>query len=174
MRRSTPGAGVPTEPGLTTWPETCETTPPEVSVMPKPSSTSQPKRAANACSVSGGSGAPPTCATRSFGTGAPASAARRSAMHIDGTPRNTSADSRCISASAASASKRGSSAMQAPVASAGLSTPARPKMWLNGAAPSSTSSSRSRSSGPERKAALARRPACVSSAPFGRPVVPEV
>ena len=30
--------------------------------------------------------------------------------------------------------------MQAPVASAGLSTPASPKMWLNGAAPSSTSS----------------------------------
>ena len=82
--------------------------------MPKPSSTSPPKRAANACSVSGGSGAPPTCVTRSFGTGAPASAARSSAMHMDGTPRNTSDPSRCIRASAASASKRGISAMQAP------------------------------------------------------------
>ena len=95
-------------------------------------------------------------------------------MHIEGTPRNTSADSRCISASASSASKRGISAMHAPVESAGLSTPARPKMWLNGAAPNTTSSAPSCSSGPARKAAVARRPPWVSSAPFGRPVVPDV
>ena len=75
--------------------------------------------------------------------------------------------------SAFSGSKRGSSVTVAPTVTALFMEQVWPKEWNSGSAPRSTSSSLSSPSFSETPAVL-NRFACVSSAPLGLPVVPDV
>ncbi len=90
-----------------------------------------------------------------------------------GTPKNSDARSAAAASSTASTSKRSSRTADAPAASVPCRPTPRPCMWNNGNA------STRRSSGVHRHArrnasTLDVRFACVSTAPFGRPVVPDV
>jgi hypothetical protein len=69
--------------------------------------------------------------------------------------------------------KRGSSVSVPPAASVALSAHVCPKAWKKGSAPSVTVVSSSVNS-PVETSRLRIRFACVSWAPFGVPVVPEV
>jgi len=90
-----------------------------------------------------------------------------------GTPSKIVTRSRSITLSAAAGSKREINVRHAPVVTAQLSPQVCPNAWNNGRHPISTSC------GPTSNisaltCALRRRFACVSSAPFGVPVVPDV
>ena len=76
--------------------------------------------------------------------------------------------------SALSGSKRGIMLTVAPLATALFIVQVWPKEWNSGSAPSSTSSWVNSPSVVEAISQLRRRLACVSSAPFGLPVVPLV
>ena len=121
-----------------------------------------------------GIAAPPD--THSSSADTSASAARRSfsiAAYIVGTPSNTVTRSRSMISSALPGSKRGSRVSTPPTAIVALSAQVWPKEWNNGSAPSMTA----RSSIPKRPtttSTLRSRFSCVSSAPFGVPVVPDV
>ena len=70
-------------------------------------------------------------------------------------------------------SKRGSSVSVAPTPIAVLSPQVRPKTWNSGRPPKTTSSGKIPNNLPDSSAFFVN-PACVSSAPFGVPVVPDV
>ena len=70
-------------------------------------------------------------------------------------------------------SNRGSSVSVAPLAIAVLSPQVSPKTWNSGRPPKITSSGVTENSSCETSTFFVR-PSCVSSAPFGVPVVPEV
>ena len=97
------------------------------------------------------------------------------AWYIVGTPWKTVTLSRSMISSALAGSKRGIIDRHAPTATAAFRPQVWPKVWNSGSAPSSTSSSVTCA---ERAAAdtsqFLRRFACVSSAPLGEPVVPDV
>ena len=76
--------------------------------------------------------------------------------------------------SAFSGSKRGSMVTVAPTVTALFMQQVCPKEWNSGRAPRRTSSSLSSPSFSETPAEFLYRFVCVSSAPFGLPVVPEV
>ena len=69
--------------------------------------------------------------------------------------------------------KRGSSVSVPPAASVAFSAQVCPKAWKNGSAPSVTAPAPNPNSALDTST-LRSRFACVSSAPFGVPVVPEV
>ena len=77
-------------------------------------------------------------------------------------------------ASASSALKRGSSVKLPPAAIDAFWMQVCPKEWKSGRAASATSSTVSGSSRGTTMAQLSTRFECVSSAPLGLPVVPEV
>ena len=95
------------------------------------------------------------------------------AVYIVGTPSNTVTRSRSMISSARPASKRGSSVSVPPTAIVAFSAQVCPKAWNSGSAPSVTVSA-SRSNSSTAVATLRIRFACVSCAPFGEPVVPDV
>ena len=78
-----------------------------------------------------------------------------------------------MSSSTSPGRKRGISARQAPVATAVFSPQVCPNEWNSGSAPRITSSGSTEIS-PRMTSALRARLPCVSSAPFGLPVVPDV
>ena len=120
--------------------------------------------------TSTGIAAPPEMQTRSE----PASPSSwSSAVNMVGTPSNTVTASRSRIASALAASKRGSNVSVPPAASVALSAQVWPKAWKKGNAPSVTAVSSMPKSAP-LTSWLRIRFACVSCAPFGVPVVPEV
>ena len=79
-----------------------------------------------------------------------------------------------MTSSARAGSKRGISVSAAPTETAALSPQVCPKEWNSGSAPSSTSSSVATASCFAAISQFVRRLSCVSSAPFGVPVVPDV
>jgi hypothetical protein len=95
---------------------------------------------------------------------APAASAS-SAAYMEGTPTRT--------VTPASHSKRGDSTSRAPAAAAAFSVHVWPNACASGRAPSTASSGPKPNSSAVVRA-LCIRFACVSSAPFGRPVVPDV
>ena len=94
-------------------------------------------------------------------------------MYIVGTPWKIVALSRSMISSALSGSKRGSWVIIAPTATQAFIVQVWPKEWNSGSAPSATSSSVTSPSRPASSAFFLRFE-CVSSAPLGLPVVPEV
>ena len=95
------------------------------------------------------------------------------AAYIVGTPSNTLTRSRSMISSALPGSKRGIRLRQAPARIAAFRPQVWPKEWKSGSAPSTTEPS-SMSVKSAKAATLRARFACVSSAPFGVPVVPDV
>ena len=91
-----------------------------------------------------------------------------------GTPSNTVTRSRSITCSAAAGLNLGISVRQAPDTTAAFSPQVCPKLWNSGRQPITTSSGPRSSSVVAVTEAFFRMLACVSSAPFGVPVVPEV
>ena len=100
-------------------------------------------------------------------------AAWQSAMHIVGTPSRIVVRVAVIVASVCSASKRCTTATAAPARNVETRPVDWPSTCENGAAPSTTSSGREAIASAALRAA-ARIPPWVRTAPFGRPVVPEV
>jgi hypothetical protein len=96
-----------------------------------------------------------------------------SAVNIVGTPANTVAPSRSISSSSLSGAKRGSRVNSAPLTSAAFMTLFMPNTWKSGNVATVTSSG-PMSTSSRAVEAPAARVACVSVAPFGVPVVPDV
>ena len=96
------------------------------------------------------------------------------AAYIVGTPSNTVTASRSMIASALPAEKRGIRVRQAPAATLALSPHTWPNEWNSGRAPRITSPMPVSCSSSVAASVLASRLPCVSSAPFGVPVVPEV
>jgi hypothetical protein len=94
-------------------------------------------------------------------------------VNIVGTPWKSVTRSRSMIASARPASKREISVRHPPAVIVALSAQVWPKEWNRGSAPSVTSVSPSAWSEITARA-LRVRFSCVSSAPFGRPVVPDV
>ena len=96
------------------------------------------------------------------------------ALYIVGTPWKMVTLSRWMISSALSGSKRGSIVTVAPTMTALFIVQVWPNEWKSGSAPRSTSSSLSSPSFSDTPAEFLYRFACVSSAPFGLPVVPDV
>ena len=96
------------------------------------------------------------------------------ALYIVGTPWNTVTRSRSMISSAFSGSKRGIIVTVAPLRTAQFIVQVWPKVWKSGSAPSSTSSCEKRPSVWAEIVQFLRRFGCVSSAPLGWPVVPDV
>ena len=82
--------------------------------------------------------------------------------------------SRAMISSALAGSKRGSSVRHAPRATAAFSPQVCPKEWNSGSAPRIDVLLGELEQRRRRTSALRRRLSCVSSAPFGVPVVPDV
>ena len=95
------------------------------------------------------------------------------AAYIVGTPSNTVTRSRAMISSARPASKRGRRVNRPPTAIVAFSAHVWPKAWKSGSAPSATIVSSKPNSATEASTLCVRLP-CVSSAPFGVPVVPDV
>ena len=95
-------------------------------------------------------------------------------MYIVGTPRKIVTRSRATTSSACCGSNFGSSVRQEPPATEAFSAQVWPKEWNSGSPPNSTSSAVLRNSVSTQASVLERRLAKLSSAPLGRPVVPEV
>ncbi len=91
-----------------------------------------------------------------------------------GTAVNTVAFSRDISASASSASKRGSRMMEAPARKAMFITAVWPKVWNRGSPPKTMSSARRSNASMSVQCTCSTIDRCEPTAPFGVPVVPEV
>ena len=96
------------------------------------------------------------------------------AWYIVGTPSKIVTWSRWMISSALPASKRGIMVRQAPTFIAALSPQVWPKEWNSGRAPSRTSRSVPSNSVRTDTSQFLYRLSCVSSAPFGVPVVPDV
>ncbi len=165
--------GRPIEPGLR-WSRRLNVATGDVSDRPYPSRITVPNAFSNPCSTSTGSAAPPETHSRSVDvSGAPA-ASWSIPTYMVGTPSNTVTLSRSITRSACAALNREISVRQAPDSTAAFSPQVWPKQWNSGRHPITTSSGPSPSSVVAVTEALRRRLACVSSAPLGVPVVPEV
>ncbi len=95
------------------------------------------------------------------------------AEYIVGTPSNTVTRSRSMISSAWVGSKRAISDSIAPDATAAFIAQVWPNAWNSGSAPRTTSSE-CRPSRSIATCTLRPRLSCVSSAPFGFPVVPDV
>jgi len=132
----------------------------------------QSKRRSKACSTSTGIAAPPDTQIRSEVVST-SSGSWSIAEYIVGTPSKTVTRSRSMMPRALPASKRGRSESEPPAAIAALSAHVWPKAWNSGSAPSSTASGPSSKSS-RQTATFSVRFVCVSSAPLGVPVVPEV
>ena len=96
------------------------------------------------------------------------------AAYIVGTPSNTLTWSRSMISSALPGSKRGISVSVPPPPIVAFSPHVWPNEWNSGSAPSVIASGPSVEQVARRPAQLRARFACVSSAPFGVPVVPDV
>ena len=94
--------------------------------------------------------------------------------NIVGTPSKIVTLSRAMTDSAFAPSKRGISVSVEPRSTVVFRPQVRPKTWNNGRQPMITSSGEFSSRVSAVVRALPARFACVSSAPFGCPVVPEV
>jgi hypothetical protein len=94
--------------------------------------------------------------------------------YMVGTPSKTVTRSRPSTVSALAASNRGTSVRHEPATTEALSPQVRPKQWNSGRQPITTSSGVSSTRVSAAIRALLARFACVSSAPFGCPVVPDV
>jgi hypothetical protein len=124
---------------------------------------------------SAGIAAPPDMQVRSDEQSASSAPSEWSiALYIVGTPWKIVTWSRPKISSALSGSKRGSMVTVAPMQTAAFIVQVCPKEWNSGSAPSSTSSALSSPRFADTPAQFLYRFACVSSAPFGLPVVPEV
>jgi hypothetical protein len=97
-----------------------------------------------------------------------------SALNMVGTPANTVARWPAMSCSACLGSNLGSSARLAPDAIAAFSVQVWPKEWNSGRPPKMMSAGESCTRSVFITSVLVLRLACVSSAPLGWPVVPEV
>ena len=95
------------------------------------------------------------------------------ALYIVGTPANSVTLSRSMISSAFAGSKRGMNVSVAPDSAHAFMQHVWPKEWNSGSAPSTTSPSSVWNS-PCDAFALASMFSCVSSAPLGWPVVPDV
>ena len=125
--------------------------------------------------TSTGIAAPPDMHARSEDTSALSRASQLSiAWYIVGTPWKTVTLSRSMISSALAGSKRGIIVRHAPTATAAFRPHVCPKEWNSGSAPSRTSSSRLARACARTSSQFLRRLACVSSAPLGVPVVPDV
>ena len=96
------------------------------------------------------------------------------AAYMVGTPSKIATASRSMMSSALAGSNLGSSVSVPAEATVAFSPQVRPKTWNSGRQPITTSSALFFSSVRAVSSALRTRPAWVSSAPFGWPVVPEV
>ena len=96
------------------------------------------------------------------------------AWYIVGTPSRIVTWSRAMISSAFTGSKRGISVRHAPWAMEALSPHVCPNEWNSGSAPRTTSSSETSISVFAVTLQFRIRFSCVSSAPFGVPVVPLV
>ena len=94
-------------------------------------------------------------------------------MYIVGTPANVVTLSRSMSSSALPGSKRGSSVISPRARTATFITEFMPNTWNSGSVASATVSGPASTSS-RAVSAPAARLACVSVAPFGVPVVPDV
>ena len=129
----------------------------------------------NARISSAGIAAPPDMQMRSDEQSAASHDAECSiALYIVGTPWKSVTLSRSMISSALSGSKRGSIVTVAPTLTALFIVHVCPNEWNSGSAPRSTSSSVISPSFSETPLEFLERFACVSSAPFGLPVVPDV
>ena len=124
--------------------------------------------------TSTGIAAPPDAQTCRLDVSAsPASGWWSIAEYIVGTPSNTVTRSRAMISSALPGSKRGIRVSMPPARTQALSPHVCPKEWNSGSAPRTTASSDSENR-PRAISTLRRRLSCVSSAPLGVPVVPDV
>ncbi len=94
-------------------------------------------------------------------------------MYIVGTPMNSVTLSSAIIRSASAPSKRGSRSRQAPPATPAFIEQVWPKEWNSGSPPKITSSVPMSNSVSTVVRTLVRMLSWLSSAPLGRPVVPE-
>ena len=135
----------------------------------------QPNFSSNPRRISTGSEAPPEMHTRSDAACAGSASGRCSiAAYMVGTPSKIVTASRWMISSALAPSNLGSSVSVPAAATVAFSPQVRPKTWNSGRQPITTSSLLFFSSVCAVSWALRTRPAWVSSAPFGWPVVPEV
>ena len=139
-----------------------------------------PKRRSNSLCTSTGSADPPATATRTWSatrfTSTPESSSAPSRpQYIVGTPAKKVTPSCSISVSAGPASKRGSSTTVPPKAKPAFMITVWPKEWNSGSTHSSVSGlSASAPKSASLASALLIMLRCISSAPLGWPVVPEV
>ncbi len=96
------------------------------------------------------------------------------AKYMVGTPAKSVTRSRSMMSKASSAVKRGSSVTVPPTVTVAFWMQVCPKEWKRGSVPNATESLPMGRSRGTTKAQLRKRFECVSSAPFGLPVVPEV
>ena len=132
-----------------------------------------PVRVRHACAVSHGQGAAPDTASRSRGPPAKAGRSRRR-RNIVATPGKTVIVSRLRRSATPSGVKRSTRRTALPTSSGASSAPFRPNECESGSAASTTSSGVSAITGPAHERCAKSTAACESSAPFGRPVEPEV
>jgi len=95
-------------------------------------------------------------------------------MYMVGTPANTVTFSSTSIASASPGSNRGISTMDAPTKNPAFITTVCPNEWKSGSAPKITSSFRMWITEVAVTIAFIAMFRCVSTAPLGEPVVPEV
>ncbi len=126
-----------------------------------------------ACSTSTGSADPPEMQVRRLLVSAVASVSSR-APYMVGTPSKIVTRCSSMIFRTAAGSKRGISASDAPDTTAALSPQVSPKTWNSGRQPMITSSGVVRMRASTVVRALESRLWCVSIAPLGCPVVPEV
>src|SRR5262249_54440170 len=147
----------------------------EVSDRPYPSRITHPKAASNPRSTSTGSAAPPETPTRRVETSQRGrSGQARRATYIVGTPSKTVTRPRAINSSAFSGVNRDTRVRRAPTRTAVLRPQVWPKEWNSGRPPKMTSSGPTWTRSVAVTSTLDTRLAWVSSAPLGRPVVPDV
>ncbi len=135
----------------------------------------QPNLSSKERITSSGMAEPPEAQVRSDEASMPSDSGwLRIAAYIVGTPCMIVTRSFSMTSMAAAGSKRGISASDAPAIVAALSPTTRPKTWKSGRHPMTTSSGVISWITEAERWALRWTLRWVSSAPFGRPVVPEV
>ncbi len=118
--------------------------------------------------------APPEAASRNCGRRSSWRAAASSATYIVGTPTNTVTPVPSMTSMTVAGSNRGTSEMVAPTRNPPFMTTVCPKEWNSGRAPKMTSSPRMSIESYTETVAFHRTLSCVSTAPLGLPVVPDV
>ena len=130
-------------------------------------------RARHASATSHGQGAAPDTPSRSRRPPLkPGTSSSR--WNIVATPGMTLTGSRAMISATRSGTKRSTSRTVVPAISGASSAPLRPKAWASGSAASSTSSSARPITGPAHMRSANSSAAWERTAPFGRPVLPEV